>query len=532
MDLKEIRKRIAKLAGPGVANNLVPEESIQDYQDYIAANPEDEVESFPNKQGQTFEQTVFPPLEPSNSFLNFHEKKALEPKLHEQPYPFPKPDNVIPNEPLQEYTPNVPNVLKTEGGIPFYLANPGNTEKVPNKENINEQIRDFEQYLFNLGKDAANPFKDQPPSPLALPTDPKRELASIDSQDSLSGSFGSVQEQPEKSELDVGTNNIASLENMLAALEGANAVRTGADLSRSADILSSGIASLGAGTPIKPTGQELFKDQAKGAEQITDDYKQMVEMQKHDPNSPLSKAFRQFAEKLGVSIKGDLTAAEGEKIIPYIYKEFEAKENRKARKDELAMRLQEMRMRREELKAQKEAITAERKEQKMHDWISSKNDKLTNSKEYQNYLKMRRAKENIRDILNNPNSVGDVSALYTFITSLDPESTVREGEIQLGQKALGIFGKLSTQITQLSKNPRLLTNKFLREIEHRVNKSLELAEKDYKDRRNVAFEEAKARGIDESRFGEIDPVWLLEKNNRNLNENKPSEEDKLFDSLK
>lgn len=73
---------------------------------------------------------------------------------------------------------------------------------------------------------------------------------------------------------------------------------------------------------------------------LVKDYLQKMQMDEKDPNSPISKAFRQFAERYNVKINGDFTAAMGKAIIPYIFKSFEAEENRKLR-EELAKQKRE-----------------------------------------------------------------------------------------------------------------------------------------------------------------------------------------------
>lgn len=138
--------------------------------------------------------------------------------------------------------------------------------------------------------------------------------------------------------------SIGSLENLLAAQNAANNVRSVNQGSQGLDLISAGIAGLGSNSIVKPSGQALFKQQGEAGDKITADYKDAVVMEKHDPNSPVSKAIQKYAKKLGFDPKG-LSAADMEKVMPYVSKAFDAQENRKARKDELALRLSEMNQR-------------------------------------------------------------------------------------------------------------------------------------------------------------------------------------------
>jgi hypothetical protein len=101
---------------------------------------------------------------------------------------------------------------------------------------------------------------------------------------------------------------------------------------------------IGAGitrTQVDPNQQKAFDLLGKDAGTITQNYLQQQANEKNDPNSPMSKAFRQYANSLGVNIKGDFTAADGEKLLPMIFKGYEAKQAQIARTQDLQMKLAE-----------------------------------------------------------------------------------------------------------------------------------------------------------------------------------------------
>jgi hypothetical protein len=58
-----------------------------------------------------------------------------------------------------------------------------------------------------------------------------------------------------------------------------------------------------------------------------------------------------------------------------------------------------------------------------------------------------------RDILRLPEigPTAQLETLYSFITALDPESVVREGEVKLGREAQSLFGAIKLQISKVEK---------------------------------------------------------------------------------
>lgn len=98
---------------------------------------------------------------------------------------------------------------------------------------------------------------------------------------------------------------------------------------------------IGAGiSGAKLAPSDMDKQGIAGAGGIVQDYLQRIKMDEQDPNSPISKAFKQYAQKYNVNVKGDFTAAMGKELLPFIFKSFEAEENRKLR-EELAKQKRE-----------------------------------------------------------------------------------------------------------------------------------------------------------------------------------------------
>lgn len=76
---------------------------------------------------------------------------------------------------------------------------------------------------------------------------------------------------------------------------------------------------------------EGFKQGLELAGQPVEDLKARIENQKNDPNSAVSKGYRDLMKRFGVTIKGNPTAASLEKAAPWLEKVYIADEQRKQR---------------------------------------------------------------------------------------------------------------------------------------------------------------------------------------------------------
>jgi hypothetical protein len=200
----------------------------------------------------------------------------------------------------------------------------------------------------------------------------------------------------------------------------------------------------------------------------------------------------------------------GEKLLPFIFKEFEAQEGRKARKEELGMRLTEMRASKEEARAARKAEKETFSEKEQNIWMDHERESLKKSKAYQFASKISAAKNTVQSALKNPSAFGDVATLYSAIRALDPDSVVREGEVALARSGLGLWGEIETGLKRYGASPRLLNRKMLSDIKKYVDLLDDQAQKRYDIERQSSFAAAEAKGIPESKFGLIDPLTLLE----------------------
>lgn len=135
---------------------------------------------------------------------------------------------------------------------------------------------------------------------------------------------------------DGSTNPLYSRDNLLMAQQLANKQRAGAEIGKAGEQLGTAFS----GGRTKATSQGLFDEQAAHANDPIQQMLQAQEMEKSDPNSDVSKGFKDFAKQYGVNVQGNFSAAMGEKLLPFIFKGYEAQQQREARHDDVNARLE------------------------------------------------------------------------------------------------------------------------------------------------------------------------------------------------
>lgn len=348
-----------------------------------------------------------------------------------------------------------------------------------------------------LGSSLRNvPLNDNSDS-IAQPASPKKLPAT---QPNMSEA-----EKPPVSEfqgLDFGSNNLANQQGLVDAQKRQNDMQFLANMNRAASQVAGGLAQTG------KLDTSIADSVEKQGKQEVDNYKEQVDFQKQDPNSSYSKGLKDyFKNKLGMEIRGDASAVELEKIMPFAVREYEAKLERERKKEDSA---KDRELKRELLGEKNDAkkLAADEKasgkeKEQQNSFIERTSKQL--EKHTSNLVTLRNAKSAIDAAVQNPSSIKDVGALYSFIKALDPGSVVREGEIALANRASGLFGGLTLKLSQLTSDPKLITAKNLKDIQDSVTQLHDLANSEYDLRRQAAYKRAKSRKITEDRFGEFDP---------------------------
>lgn len=243
-------------------------------------------------------------------------------------------------------------------------------------------------------------------------------------------------------------------------------------------------AIIGAGGRGYKSDLSQYEEAVKGAKKPLQDYQtrlQLMEVKeqladkkaKNDPNSAVSKMLRQSLQDIGVNMAGfeNVSFNQLEKIYPSLANAISTKIAADARKIEAVAK-------REEAAQNK----IDKLEQKQKDNLIKHIDYSINNlkKSYEQYSKSQTTIDSISNILEAAKNkitpgTSDVTLLYSFISSLDPASTVREGEITLSKSAMSLWGRIKQGSAQLTGGDLLdsATRKSIEEIMRAVQSARE-----------------------------------------------------------
>lgn len=282
-----------------------------------------------------------------------------------------------------------------------------------------------------------------------LPVAPPAANTSIGTSASMKRSGPAPSKQEPTNVLDLGTSENDSLAELRAIQAGANNARLTNSLGAAGEIIGSSIART------TPVAQQLFKDNIAQADQGVKDFKERKALEKDDPNSPLSKGYRNFLKQMGVEVQGDFTSAMGEKLSPLYYKMFEAEESRKARKEEMGLKYAT-------LAAQKDALADAKKtaaDGKDTDTYRGEATKGELGKLYSNYENAVSSFEIVDRYIGDgadkldkstPSGYKDFGILFSALKALQGDSSViRESEVKLGRNAGSLREKATSAIKQV-----------------------------------------------------------------------------------
>jgi hypothetical protein len=159
-----------------------------------------------------------------------------------------------------------------------------------------------------------------------------------------------------------------------------------------------------------------------------------------DPNSEVSKLTAELAAKAGLIKPGQVMSAQALKNsgvnIGNLLSTIEAGKERSTR-----------------AALQREYLSDNKNKQGLDKHIDTYNKSL--QKNYDDFTKTQAnisALDTIMSDAKNGVTPGakDVSLLYSFISGLDPSSTVREGEVQLSKGAMSLWGKIKSGAKQIT----------------------------------------------------------------------------------
>lgn len=175
--------------------------------------------------------------------------------------------------------------------------------------------------------------------------------------------------KPMQASLDFGSS-INTVDNMRDAQNRQNNAIFGNQILKSLNTLGAGI--IGSGAKPQP---EIFDEAIKDAQTIVPQFKELAAQEMNDPNSGVSKAFSKYAKQFGVNIKG-ASAKQVADLYPYLFKGFEAEQNRKATKENLKYKYEELRALKEINAKAKEAESKAKQEHKDEEKNKERFDKM------------------------------------------------------------------------------------------------------------------------------------------------------------
>lgn len=206
-----------------------------------------------------------------------------------------------------------------------------------------------------------------------------------------------------------------------------------------------------------------------------------------DPKSDVSTAFRQALAKLGIKHTDKTSAADAKAM---------------------GINIQNLLMQDKALAAQQgkldKAASDKAKAFKMGAY-------KVLQKPFSDYQKVAQAYDSVsalNDHLSQPNGAKDIQTLYSFIKGLDPQSSVKEGEIALSQQGISAFDKLGIKAKNLTTG-QILSPTFRKQIIEVLKTQKDLAEKDYQDKVAPLFLQGADYGLTEEDYGDIDPLSAM-----------------------
>lgn len=294
--------------------------------------------------------------------------------------------------------------------------------------------------------------------------------------------------------IDFGDGGINNVDNLRAAQEAANMNTLTANMLRAGDAAGAAIS----GT--KPKAQEAVDSLLKQANAPVEQFKALSEQEKNDPDSPISKGYREAMKRFGIEVKGNASAAALEKVAPWMEKVYNADQARKQRAFDA-----------EQNRLLRASLSAERASEREHSRDLKKQDKKETftkdfrkeitggalKTQYQNFQNGRRALSFINDAIKNPNGFKDYGSLMASLKALQgDDSVVREAEIRLGASVGSVIDKVGSYAKQITSGQKLTENQ--RKLMFDAVKTLaDISKRQYEDAIKPVREQAKDLGIDE-----------------------------------
>jgi hypothetical protein len=280
-------------------------------------------------------------------------------------------------------------------------------------------------------------------------------------------------------------------------------IRDRGRLQANVDFLSRAIV----GTKQPEEVRKMFEQPGIDAEA---DFKAKLALEEKDPNSQLSKGFRELAKSMGINLKGDFTAEMGKEILPQIYKLQAADMERQFRAADREMQIADRQLRYAELKAEKAERDRLRKEDRKEEFTQSLRKEAMSGAVGQQ-LKYVKTLEGVASTLSefakNPNPFKDNAMLMQGLKAFQgDDSVVREAELRLGKNATSAINKAKNAIQQFI-DGKTLQPEQRQQIAEAVKIITKTNKRIYNDAIKPIKEQAKDLNID---LKKVFPDWINE----------------------
>lgn len=353
----------------------------------------------------------------------------------------------------------------------------------------------------------------QQPAAIEPPKDSSKDLqAKFHAMKSSVKPSHSVEESPKEAKLkdiDFGEgHSIASDDRYKQAQNLASQGELVNSLGKSGSLIGASIAGAKPGV-----ADSIFDANIKSAQGLPKQYEDRVKFEKEDPNSSMSKGYKELAKSMGFNIQGNASAADIEKIIPQFANIYNQEQARIARGEQGKLdresRADMARERALDRSAMREMALGTRQEQQKNKFIESAQVRI--GKEFEKYQKVENSLDSLEQAKKDKVGASDVTMLYNFIKAQDPESVVREGEIALGQRGMSLGGRLRTMtLGQLS--GEMLDPKFRNDIVKIARRLKDQGYTSYNQSVQTIRDTAKQRyGMSDDELTLIDPVLNRQK---------------------
>lgn len=299
---------------------------------------------------------------------------------------------------------------------------------------------------------------------------------------------------------ETGPETINTVENLEDAQQRRNMAQLTNRLGKAGELL--GTAFSGA----KPVAQQAFDEQIKDAENIVTDFEKKAEQEKNDPNSQVSREFREYYERLtGQTANPKMSLNNGMKIMPYAVQRFMATEAQKARREQQAVQLQSAKDLKEmTLEAARIGAVGKQREKDSDEkrLFTQKLRTELQSKEYgkmlADYTSSARNAAALESFSKNPTGYSDYGMLMSSLKALQgDQSVVREAEIRLGKDATSLFNKLQNYVSSAATGRSLQPNQR-QDMINAISQLKDITKSSYIRNIQPVLEQARAEGIDET----------------------------------